>query len=337
MSGRTARLLGLALAAIGLCAFESKPPGLGLPLDCTVGQTCFVQQYVDHDPGPGVLDYRCGAQTYDGHDGVDIRLLSARAAEAGVRVLAPMAGRIKALRNDMPDHLVATEADRAAVARRECGNGVVLTGPDGWEVQLCHMRQGSVSVRVGDEVAAGAPLGLVGSSGMAAFAHVHMTVRRAGTVLDPFTAGPMADKPACPAGPAAASLWSAAAAAQLAYRDGAIIETGFAAAPVSPGELELRGGAVDGPASASPALIFYGRFINLKAGDRVRLTLTGPAGFAASTLSDPLERSKATYVSFVGKKRTQPAWPAGRYLGRVEIVRDGQVAESREGAYELRG
>lgn len=31
-----------------------------------------LSQQVDHDPGPGVLDYSCGARTYDGHFGTDI-------------------------------------------------------------------------------------------------------------------------------------------------------------------------------------------------------------------------------------------------------------------------
>ena len=32
-----------------------------LPIDCTPGQDCVVQNYVDQDPGPGWQDYRCGS------------------------------------------------------------------------------------------------------------------------------------------------------------------------------------------------------------------------------------------------------------------------------------
>ena len=40
---------------------------LSLPIACTPGTDCFIQQYVDRDKGPGVRDYACGAETYDGH------------------------------------------------------------------------------------------------------------------------------------------------------------------------------------------------------------------------------------------------------------------------------
>ena len=29
-----------------------------------------MNNHVDLDPGPGILDYACGAQTYDGHTGM---------------------------------------------------------------------------------------------------------------------------------------------------------------------------------------------------------------------------------------------------------------------------
>jgi hypothetical protein len=32
--------------------------------------------YVDHDPTTGILDWNCGARTYDGHNGTDISLLA---------------------------------------------------------------------------------------------------------------------------------------------------------------------------------------------------------------------------------------------------------------------
>jgi hypothetical protein len=41
---------------------------------CELGKICFVQNYVDVDPGPAALDFTCGSATYDGHKGIDIRL-----------------------------------------------------------------------------------------------------------------------------------------------------------------------------------------------------------------------------------------------------------------------
>jgi len=56
---------------IGPPAEAGMPDQLGLPIDCEPGKDCWILRYVDHDPGPGVRDYMCGALTGDGHKGTD--------------------------------------------------------------------------------------------------------------------------------------------------------------------------------------------------------------------------------------------------------------------------
>ena len=86
----------------------------------------------------------------------------------------------------------------------------------------------------------------------------------------------------------------------------------------------------------SPALLFFGRLINLKAGDRIRLVVSGPGGSFVEQLSQPLDRNKATYVSYAGKKRRDTPWPLGRYEGRIEIVREGAVVATSVAVHDLR-
>ena len=69
-------------------------PQLNFPLACKVGVSCEVQNYVDRDAGPGAADYRCSTETYDKHNGVDIRLLDMAAQRAGVDVLAAAPGPV---------------------------------------------------------------------------------------------------------------------------------------------------------------------------------------------------------------------------------------------------
>ena len=51
---RNAVVLGagvmLALLLAAASARSQTPPRLALPIDCQPGNTCFVQNYVDHDP-----------------------------------------------------------------------------------------------------------------------------------------------------------------------------------------------------------------------------------------------------------------------------------------------
>jgi murein DD-endopeptidase MepM/ murein hydrolase activator NlpD len=170
---------------VATAADFAAPPALVLPLACHAGVDCFVQNYVDH-AGPTPRDHHCGSQTYAGHDGSDFRLTSTAAQRRGVAVLAAAPGTVRALRDGVADHLIENAADQAAIAGRECGNGVVIDHPGGWQSQYCHMARGSLAVRVGQRVVSGERLGLVGLSGDTRFPHVHFSLRHDGKVVDPF-------------------------------------------------------------------------------------------------------------------------------------------------------
>ena len=133
------------------------------------------------------------------------------------------------------------------------------------------------------------------------------------------------------------TLWQPSVAASFPYRRGEIIGSGFSAQPLDLKILEHDHTAVTAPNGSSPVMFFYGRFINLIAGDRVRFTVTGPGGSLIENLAEPLPRNKATYLAFAGVKRKPEMWTAGHYEGRVEIVRDGAVAASASAPLEIAG
>lgn len=302
-----------------------------LPLDCTVGETCVVQHYVDRDPGTDRRDYLCGHQTYDGHDGIDIRIPDLRAMAAGVDVLAAADGVVKATRDGMKDQNVA-EIGVDAVKDRECGNGVLVEHADGWSTQYCHMKKGSIRVKEGETVSARTPLGEVGLSGMTEFPHVHFTVRNGDTEVDPFAVEPVAADPACAfAGDASTSIWTPEAKAALAYRPAFVLNAGFADAPVEMEQIESGAVADMQVDLQSPALVFYGRAIGLEEGDVQRLVVKAPDGavFAESEI-EPLDRVKAQYMAFTGKKLREAAWPPGTWSGRYSVVRNGDEVAFRE-------
>lgn len=309
-----------------------EPFELSLPLACEPQKTCFIQSYFDTDPGPGVRDYACGGSTYDKHDGVDFRLLSAKAAQDGVAVLAAAPGTIKAARDEMDD-IFFRQLTPGKVKGKECGNGVVIDHGDGWETQYCHMLKGSVAVAKGQRVERGDTLGKVGFSGMADFAHVHLTVRRNGVAVDPFA--PDAPPGSCSAAGGGRSLWNPEVAARLIYRSGVILGSGFTSAPPDLNRLEADHTALAPLDAQSPALIFYARFMNLLGGDRIRFVITGPGGPLIEQLSEPIDRNKATYFAYAGKKRREAQWPEGRYEARADLVRAGAVAAATVQTIEL--
>jgi hypothetical protein len=323
-------LLGLTLAAAPL-GVRAAPEGprFALPLACQVGRSCEVQHYVDRDPGPGVLDYRCGRRTYQAHDGTDIRLLDMAAQRTGVDVLAAAAGRVARLRDAVQD--ISIRAPGApSVKGQECGNGVVVDHGGGWETQYCHLARGSIRVKVGDVVAAGQPLARVGLSGDTEFPHLHFTVRRAGQTIDPF-APDMSKPAACRA--QVATMWTAPALRGLGYKAGAVLNAGFAAGPVTMEQVEA--GGVPGPGAAA-TLVAYARLIGLEAGDSVELSVTGPRGqILVQNRLAPLASSKDQYIAYVGKNPPPGGWPHGAYAAQVRVHRAGAVAVARRFAVTI--
>jgi murein DD-endopeptidase MepM/ murein hydrolase activator NlpD len=311
----------IALLPLGLltAAAPSAKPGLRLswPVDCTLGQTCAIQNYVDDDPSPVALDYDCKHRTYPDHKGVDIRLTSMALERRGVNVLAAAPGRVLRVRDGVEDRSIRDEP-AGAVSGVECGNGLVVAHADGWETQYCHMRRGSLVVRPGDEVKAGTILGKVGLSGNTEFPHLHITVRKDGKVADPFAYGAAAG--ACRAGQ---SLWIATPA----YHEGEVLVAGFSTGPVAMRDVQENGAdQAPRPGRATPLVTFV-QAIGLEAGDVQRLVLTGPGGnLVAQSSPPPLDHDKAQQLLFVGRGRVPPGgWPAGEYRATYSVIRGGKI------------
>jgi murein DD-endopeptidase MepM/ murein hydrolase activator NlpD len=233
-------------------------------------------------------------------------------------VLAAAPGRVIGGRNDMEDVSVKT-VGKAAIAGKECGNGVVIDHEGGWRTQYCHMAKGSVRVKVGDQMTTGQLIGLVGLSGDTEFFHLHFTVRHREKIVDPFAYG--AAENSCGGG---RSIWAASLGEQTQYRPREIIDYGFAGiAPTM--ELIESGEIAKHPVTpGSDALVAYVRAIGLQAGDQQFLAVQGPGGAAVSAANLPaLDRDKAQFLVIAGKKRTDAAWPAGRYSATYRVTRDG--------------
>jgi hypothetical protein len=318
-------------AVTGSFAQPEQPLVLELPLNCRFGENCFIQQYFDHDNGSGAKDFRCGPMTYDGHDGTDLRLPSVAEEQKGIEVVAAAAGVVRGTRDGMDDVSVRL-AGPESVRGRECGNGVVLVHPGGWETQYCHMAKGSVRVSNGQSVSAGMVLGHAGMSGDAEFPHLHLSVRHGAEKVDPFAWGAAAG--ACSGGK---SLWSEKAAAALVYRSPNILNAGFAPMPVSMDDVESGHAAETKLAVDSPNLLAFVRAIGLRQGDVQTLTVRGPGGVAfARTEVAPLDANKAQWLQFVGKKRTAEMWPRGVYEAQYEVKRDGATALVRRFQIDLK-
>ena len=311
----------LLAAAFGVWPSSAADPALALalPLDCVPGETCWIVNYVDHDPSPGVRDYACGQATYNGaggnaHNGTDFAIRDGRAMREGVAVLAAADGVVTAMRDGEADADIKSGA-KPVSGGKECGNGVVIDHGNGWKTQYCHLRRDSVAVAPRRKVRAGDRLGLVGLSGFTQFPHLHISVRHAGKVVDPFVGTVRSS--GCGLGEA--PLWRPPTLSKLPYALNVIYHGGFAGE--KPAAVKARNGdyAVSALARSIPALVLWADLFNVRTGHRIVLSIRGPDGQTVSESTYPVEKDQARLFIFAGKPLKDSQWLAGDYEGVIRL------------------
>lgn len=312
----TLRLLGVLAALpvlLGLAAAPAaaEPPSLSLPIACEPGTSCWVTKLVDVDTGPRDADYMCGPRAPGNHKGVDFAVTDMAVARK-TAVLAAAPGVVLGVRDEMDDVNILTTG-AAAVAGKECGNGLVIDHGDGWHTQYCHMLRGSLGVKPGQRVERGQELGRVGLSGSTELPHLHLSVRKDGAEIDPFTGrgrdGRCGTTDLHP-------LWDAPTLAALPYEPRRLALVGFAPEPAE--KVPARQGTYAAPFDpAAPVLVLWTDILGPRAGDRITFTITGPDGRELLKHTQELPKDHAQWFGYAGLKRKGPAWASGDYQGRV--------------------
>jgi len=146
-----------------------------------------INNYVDHDAGPGLLDYMGGTVTYDGHNGTDIDILDFYDMDEGIPVLAAASGWVISVHDGEFDRNTTTQSNTEA-------NYVIIRHSDLSEAWYWHFKKHSIRVEYGKAVSVGDTLGMAGSSGYSTAPHLHFEIRHYSKVVDPFF-GPFQPKP----------------------------------------------------------------------------------------------------------------------------------------------
>lgn len=322
MDGYISYLRAFSLVVGIVCATTeieaAEPFSLSWPVACDIGRTCFVQNYFDHGRANDPKDYACGSRTYTGHDGTDIRLTDERSERKGVKVLAAAAGRVLRIRDGVDDVSIRVTG-KAAVAGKECGNGLVIDHGQGWSTQYCHLQKGSLAVTAGQLVKAGDALGNVGLSGETEVPHLHLTVRYNEKAVDPFSENQAPDT--CSTG---RSLWATPIASALRYVERQIINFGFAGTPVTMELIESGSVTDDQPNLGSDVFVAYVRAIGLRRGDEQLISIRNPdENVMAEYRAPTLTADKAQFFVTAGLRRKEHRWGPGTYTATYQVIHDG--------------
>jgi Peptidase family M23 len=271
-----ARRLRTALAA---CRPESHPlpAPTGAPFEFAfypqsgdLWRDLLVTNFVDLADGPGILDWNCGRQTYDGHGGQDSALRSFREQRIGVPVFAALDGRVLEVVDRFRD-------ENTAANLTPYDNHVILDHGNDQLTVYGHLRRGSARVQAGDWVPAGMQLGLTGSSGNSTGPHLHFGALHRGRPYEPFAGG-------CRPGP---SRWAAQAGlpARPYLQDAALSAEPFAGRAALPWDEGKRTGTF-----AAGLRIVHARFETVWAptGAAATVTVERPDGSTVLTETEPL-------------------------------------------------
>ena len=156
---------------------------------------------VDHDPevqsNPIAqvvctsYDGRAFPWCYDEHRGTDYLLEGGFGAmdHGSTPVLAAADGEVISTEDGHYDRChvdVEASGGISCDGNEVIANHVKIEHFDGTISMYWHLANGSLLVEVGDQVACGEPLGLVGSSGFSSSPHLHFQVERNEEVIDPY-------------------------------------------------------------------------------------------------------------------------------------------------------
>lgn len=322
----------LMAAALGVAASYGPASAieLGMPIECEIGKTCMIQNYVDEEPGTGVRDFACGPLAYDNHQGTDFRLLNNAEIAKGYAALAAASGTVVSVINDQPDHGFTKAQDDPF----GCGNAVMIDHGAGWVSQYCHLAQGSIRVQTGQQVREGERLGLIGSSGGTDFPHLHYAIRRYGAVVNPFTG---VSPTGCKA-PASSPLWRAETG--LSYEASAVVGLGVSGVFPSIDRVTQDHSQLTPPrGDAAPAYVWL-HLLGVRKGDSVRLMTFAPDGRPFANELFPITEDKTIYLANIGITPSDLdalRWPPGTYRARISFFAKGREALREDVTFTLPG
>ena len=146
-------------------------------------------------------------------------------------------------------------------------------------------------------------------------------MRKDGKPVDPFA--PEFDGASC-AFAAVDTLWNQDFTSSFTYQPTKVAQIGLA--DTGPSLVDVMDGKwIEFAVKPDAPLVVYGMAVNGKAGDQMILRLNGPSGSIVNSKRPSLEKRKAQWFAFAGKRAPDGGWPRGSYTLSVEVLRAGEI------------
>ncbi len=159
-------------------AITDLPERMIFPVGGEPGKDWSVVNYTDVNINAGQQqDFLGGAFQYDGHDAFDITLPNFDRMDQGIPIFAAASGTVVEVSDG--------NFDREIEGNNRQANYVVIDHGSGWVAYYYHLQRETVAVEVGQSVSKGQMIGLAGSSGSSTDAHLHFSLYRNGSLVEP--------------------------------------------------------------------------------------------------------------------------------------------------------
>ena len=299
-----------------------------LPVDCTIGEDCWVMNYVDIKPDDGLqTDPACLSRTYDGHKGTDIAILDEKTMRDGVNVLAPLDGTVTKIRDGEEDRWPdETELEKTKAARKECGNAIMIDHGDNLQSIYCHLKKSSITVKPNQKVKQGEIIAQIGLSGMTEFPHLHFGITQDNKIIDPFTG--QDNNGQC--GKKIKSLWDTDL--EISYQPFTIQNLGFSNDLPDLNFIEKDGEPLGEIKQNSDLLAFWVTFFGVREGDKITLEIKDPNGKVFARREIIQDKTRARQFYYTGLKTSRNPLREGAYTGEARIEREykGQMLKDEK-------
>lgn len=298
---------------IALNKEKSPNPTLSWPMTCSKMEDCYIGGYPDHLAGHMRSDYRGGGLVGENETrATHICMMPAREQTNGALVLAAAPGKVTRIDIEAPN------GDR-------CAPSVTVDHGYGWTSRYCGLKKTDIRVRPEEVLARSAVLGSLPQKKKLTPSCLRFALFKEKRYFDPFGGNYLT-------APNADPLWADSVQKQHDYRPVMLTASGFTET-----EPKIWNDWPKDPSATWENLVFWGRLIGAKNGDKLTMRFSDPAGKYIVEEVRALHKTDAVtpVVLTLPRERVLDLDLPSSVTFALEIKRDGRVLFTHEDRLDI--
>lgn len=157
---------------------KNKTISLTLPLQCTLGEDCFILYYPDRIVQGGFRDYKCGKLSFENNKSVVFNYISATEELPGIEVIAASEGVVSKVVLDKPTKGVNSMVNTGIPY-------VIISHKNGFKTKYSFLNRHKILVKKGQRVSRADVIAFTNDIN-AGFNELYFSVLKRGRAIDPF-------------------------------------------------------------------------------------------------------------------------------------------------------